>query len=285
MVQLCHMRLAIIATKKTFYSIGRISEEARDSFKEIDIYNWKDLSFFWNKSSLEIRLKQKSLENYSHIITRVSDNYFPQRYILAQECEDKRIYFLNQKMITKLALYNKMTQYYFLQKAGLPIVPTYQAFQFANIKLPFEYPVVVKGIQGKQARQVWKANSQGWLKKYLENQMYHESLVQPFLKSGSDIRIIVIGGKIIASYKRISKKSFKTIKNGEKQTHSPSREESRIAVNAAKALESEYAGVDIMETDTGPAILEVNIDAGFKVLEKISGKNVAKPLVEYIAKK
>jgi ribosomal protein S6--L-glutamate ligase len=112
-------------------------------------------------------------------------------------------------------------------------------------------------------------------------------LVQEFIKEarGSDIRAFVVGGKVVAAMKRQAppgefRSNLHRGGHGEAVKLSPA--ERATAVRAAKAMELNVAGVDMVRSDSGPMVLEVNSSPGLEGIEGVSGVDVADAIVEYI---
>ena len=102
--------------------------------------------------------------------------------------------------------------------------------------------------------------------------------------AGTDIRAFVVGGRVVASMKRQSlDDDFRSNlhKGGEGTAIKLTEEERKMAVKAARAMGLNIAGVDLMRSARGPLVLEVNASPGFGI-EKVTGRDVATPIIEYI---
>ena len=111
-------------------------------------------------------------------------------------------------------------------------------------------------------------------------------LLQEYVKesAGTDIRAFVVGSRVVASMKRQSlDDDFRSNlhKGGEGTSVKLTAEEKRIVVKAAKVMGLHVAGVDLMRSERGPLVLEVNASPGFGI-EKVTGRNVAEKIIEYI---
>jgi len=278
------MRLLLIGKNKKLYSLKRISQEGKSYFKSsIDICSWKDVEFYWKEKKIQIKINNQPLENYTHLLTRIAGKYYRQRYILSQKANDLNIRCFNFQMISKFVFYDKLIQFYFLSQASLPILPTYQFLKIRDIT-QFNFPLILKESEGERAKKVWKCDNQNQLLNQLKKRELAKNFIQPFVPSGFDIRILVIGKKAVGAYKRIALKNFKTTQEGKSVNYLPSSEEKRLAVKAVAALKGEYAGVDLIYHKGKPKILEVNLDAGFKTFEEITKINVAKLIINQLLK-
>ncbi len=272
------MKLAIIGNKKSLYSIKRICQEARENFQVIDIYNWKEVCFHWGENGLQIELGEKPLREYTHLLTRISDGYYNQRTILVRKADELGVKTFNKNLILKLPDYNKLIEYLVLEEAGIPVVPSFQSLK-SNFKSPFDFPVILKATKGNRSKKVWKVNSEKDLSLELKKHRLANVFIQPFIDTGYDLRIFVVGESVVASYKRIATNSFKSAIDGISENYTPTNEEVSLALSASKHLEADCLGVDIIHIGGKPRILEINIDAGFKTLEEITGVSVAKKIV------
>ena len=118
--------------------------------------------------------------------------------------------------------------------------------------------------------------------------LHQDYLIQPFITEaeGVDIRVLVIGGEAVAGMqRRASPGEFRANihKGASGEALNVSDEYSRLATAAAAALELEVAGVDILETDAGPVVLEVNPSPGFEALEAVTGTDIAGSIIRFAA--
>jgi len=148
-----------------------------------------------------------------------------------------------------------------------------------------EFPVVLKLRRGRQGMGVMLAESPQALDFVLKNREDGEGIViQEFVREayGRDIRILVIGGRVVASMMRVSRKGeFRANVHLRAKGHpyEPSKEMKETAVASAKALGLEVAGVDIIMSRDGPCVIEVNSTPGFRELERVTGMNVAREII------
>src|SRR6202008_2989078 len=111
-------------------------------------------------------------------------------------------------------------------------------------------------------------------------------LLQEFVKesAGTDIRAVVVGGKVVASMQRQSlDDDFRSNlhQGGEGKAIKLTDEERKTAIRAAKAMGLAICGVDMMRSERGPLVLEVNSSPGFGI-EKVTGRDVAGKILDYI---
>jgi ribosomal protein S6--L-glutamate ligase len=179
-----------------------------------------------------------------------------------------------------------------LAKAGVGIPKTVFARETADPEDVIEQaggvPLIIKVARGTHGKGVVLAET----KKATEAVMqafYVEGvnfLVQEFIKesAGTDIRAFVVNGKVVASMKRQSlNDDFRSNlhQGGEGSSIKLTEEERKTAQRAAKAMGLAICGVDMMRSERGPLVLEVNSSPGFGI-EKVTNRNVASHILDYI---
>lgn len=151
-------------------------------------------------------------------------------------------------------------------------------------------PMIVKENYGSLGRQVYFVTNKNELLD-LENKLIHvPHIFQQFIASskGKDYRIIVIGGKAVAYMKRENKFSYLSnlATGGKSYVVDLPKTYLDVAEKAARILELDYCGVDLLEGENGEPILsEVNSNAFYEGIEKTTGINVARLYVDYILSK
>ena len=150
-------------------------------------------------------------------------------------------------------------------------------------------PLVVKLLESTQGRGVVLAETGKAAESVIDafRGLDANFIVQDFVKeaSGVDIRCFVIGGKVVAAMKRAAQAGeFRSNlhRGGQASRVRISKEERSAAVKAARALGLSVAGVDMLRSDEGPKVLEVNSSPGLEGIEKSSGKDVAEMIIDHI---
>jgi gamma-F420-2:alpha-L-glutamate ligase len=102
-------------------------------------------------------------------------------------------------------------------------------------------------------------------------------------KKGTDLRVLVIGNTVIGAMQRINENDFRAniALGGHGQKYTVDLELEELAINSARSIGLEIAGVDVLFTDTGYTVLEINSAPGFKGFEEYTKVNVAKSIIEY----
>jgi len=190
---------------------------------------------------------------------------------------------------------DKLRSMQLLAKYGIGIPKTVVSRNTTDIDNLLEQlgdmPVIIKLARGTHGNGVVLAETKKAAKSvlqafYLTNDDGTNILLQEFIKesAGTDIRAFVVGSRVVASMKRQSlDDDFRSNlhKGGEGTIIKLTDEEKKVAVKAARAMGLNIAGVDMMRSNRGPLILEVNASPGFGI-EKITGRNVASAIIEYV---
>ncbi len=151
------------------------------------------------------------------------------------------------------------------------------------------FPVILKvafGAIGKGVFYIPDELSCRPIAEYLAIRDRNPVIVQEFIKEAaqSDLRAFVVGGKIIAAMERHAPNGdvrSNTSNGGRGMSLELTKEEHDLALQVTKLFELEIAGVDLIRSDRGPLVLEINANPGFKELEQVSGIDVAGAIVEY----
>jgi len=178
-----------------------------------------------------------------------------------------------------------------LTVAGLPVPPTLAGADpealAAEAVLHLGLPAVVKQRRSRMGVGVIRCATRDHLEAVLDSlwRVGDEVVVQRWLAGGEQsLRLLVIGGAVVAAARFSAAEGewrSNSARGGSAEAHDASPDEERLAVAAAAALGLGHCGVDLVEGDTGPVILEINPTPGFLRLEEATGVDVARALVEH----
>ena len=150
-------------------------------------------------------------------------------------------------------------------------------------------PVVVKVTQGTQGQGVFLRHTLHETRNLVQGLLVTGKavLIQPYISEshGKDIRALVVGGKVVACMRRKARgREFRSNYhlNGTVEKVEITDEYSEVACRAARVLGLNVAGVDLLEGNDGPLVLEVNSSPGLEGIEKASGVKVAGAIIEYV---
>ncbi len=182
-----------------------------------------------------------------------------------------------------------------LAQHGLPIPPSLTvgsaAFLENAVAEMGDYPFILKPFYGTHGRGLMLLDTPTSLTSAVDAlcDLHHDYVIQSFIKEagGVDIRVLVVGGEAIAAMKRSAppgefRANIHKGASGEAVTLP--EEYTRLAIKATTALELEIAGVDLLETNKGPIVLEVNPSPGFEELQSVTGIDIAAAIIEFATK-
>lgn len=236
-----------------------------DNFTEYDL---PDFVIFWDKDIyLAQRLGKAGIPLYNSA---------------------KSIELCDNKILTALALANKVAM-----PATIIAPKTFDGVGYNNdafIRRATEvlgFPVIVKEAYGSFGQQVYLARTLDEVKKIIKKINYKDCLFQQYIaqSSGRDIRINVVGGKVVAAMLRYNDNDFRSnITNGGKmQAVTPTKEQAEIAIRACRILGLDFAGVDVLFGKDGkPYVCEVNSNVHFKSTYDCTGIDMSELILRYI---
>ena len=269
-------------------------EKLIEAFKELNV----DLIHKTNNELLVYVDKyavagQKELENFDFIIYLDKDKYISlmlSKLHLKLFNSHESIDICDDKMLTHIILSNNGIK--MPKTISYPLCYEYNGdlSYLENIKRELKYPFILKENYGSLGQQVYLINNDQELLD-LENKLrYKPHLYQEYISEskGVDYRLILIGGEIVASMKRINENSFKAnvAQGGKGFNYEPSEEMKKIAKISSMILGLDYCAIDfVIDKDNNPILIEVNSNAYFTEIEKVTGVNIAKLYANYIYKK
>ncbi len=287
------MRIGILSRGPRLYSTSRLAETAREMGHEVRILN--PLNCFMNINSVDNEVHYNDDEvHVDAVIPRIGASITFYGTAVVRQFEMSGVYALNGSLaITRARDKLRAHQILSRKKLGMPITGFAHSTRNTQdlIKIVGGAPVVIKLLQGAQGKGVILAETKKAAESVIEafRGLDAHFLIQEYIKEagGADIRCLVIGDKVVATMMRKAQDGdFRSnLHSGgiaEKIKITP--EERKSAVNAAKAMGLDIAGVDLIRSDRGPLILEVNSSPGLEGIERTSGKDIAKLIIQHLEK-
>lgn len=288
------MKIAILSNGNGNYSTKRLVEEAKNRGHEVKVIKYRDCYASIEQNNPTVSYRGEDLGKYDAIIPRIASNMTRYGTAIVRQLEMQGIYTTSSSIAISRSR-DKLRSMQLLAKAGVGIPKTVVSRNSADIDNLLDklggMPVIIKLARGTHGNGVVLAETKKAAKSvlqafYLTNEDGTNILLQEFVKesAGTDIRAFVVGGRVVASMKRQSlDDDFRSNlhKGGEGKVIKLTDEERKMAIKAAKAMGLNVAGVDMMRSDRGPLILEVNASPGFGI-EKVTGRDVATPIIEYV---
>ncbi len=288
------MRIAILSNGPGNYSTKRLKEEAIKRGHEVKIIKYRDCYASIEKNNQTVSYKGEDLGSFDAIIPRIAAHMTRYGTAIVRQLEMQGVYTVSSSLAINRSR-DKLRSMQLLAKAGVGVPKTVFSRNSADIDDLIDKiggtPVIIKLARGTHGNGVVLAETKKAAKSvlqafYLTNEDGTNVLLQEYVEesAGTDIRAFVVGGRVVASMKRQSlDDDFRSNlhKGGEGKVIKLTEEERKMAIKAAKAMGLNVAGVDMMRSERGPLILEVNASPGFGI-EKVTGRDVATPIIEYV---
>lgn len=288
------MNIAILSNGPGNYSTKRLKEEAKARGHNVRVVKHKECYASIEKSNPYVTYRGEDLRNVDVIIPRIGSNMTRYGTAIVRQFEMQGVY-TTAASIAITRSRDKLRSLQLLARTGVGIPKTVFSRNTADIDDLIEeiggMPVIIKLARGTHGNGVVLAETKKAAKSvlqafYLHNEDGTNILLQEFVKesAGEDIRAFVVGGRVVASMKRQSlDDDFRSNlhQGGEGMAIKLTDEEKKTAVKAAKAMGLPICGVDMMRSERGPLVLEVNSSPGFGI-EKVTGRNVAAKVIDYV---
>lgn len=288
------MKIAILSNGNGNYSTKRLKEEAELRGHDVRIVKYRDCYASIERNNPVVKYKGENIGKFDAIIPRIASNMTRYGTAIVRQLEMEGVFTLSSSIAINRSR-DKLRSLQLLARTGVGIPKTVFSRNTADIDALLDsigsLPVIIKLARGTHGNGVVLAETKKAAKSvlqafYLQNEDGTNILLQEFVKesAGTDIRAFVVGGRVVASMKRQSlDDDFRSNlhKGGEGTTIKLTDEEKKAAIKAAKSMGLNVAGVDLMRSERGPLILEVNASPGFGI-EKVTGRNVAGAIIEYV---
>ncbi|MEM6696444.1 MAG: 30S ribosomal protein S6--L-glutamate ligase [Pseudomonadota bacterium] len=288
------MKIALLARNANLYSHKRLVEAAEARGHEIDIIN--TLRCYMNIASRrpEIYYNGERLQGYDAVIPRIGASVTFYGLAVLRQFEMMGVYPLNESVgIGRSRDKLRSMQLLARDGVGLPVTTfAHDPKQTEEVlDLAGGAPLVIKLLEGTQGLGVVLADTKRSAKSVIEAFRATDTniLIQEFIKEagGTDIRAIVIGGRVIAAMKRTGAEGeFRSNlhRGGSAEVIRLSPEERSTAVRAARSMGLNACGVDMLRANHGAVVMEVNSSPGLEGVEKATGLDVAGKMIEFLEK-
>jgi len=288
------MKIAIISRNPKLYSTSRMVEEAEAKGHEVRVID--PLLCYMTIASQRptIHYKGEELIGVDAIIPRIGASITFYGTAVVRQFEMMNVYSVNESVAISRSR-DKLRSLQLLARKGigLPVTGFAHSTKYTNdlIELAGGAPLVIKLLEGTQGIGVVLAETDKASESVIEafRGLKQNILVQEFIKEagGADIRCFIIGDKVVAAMKRQGAEGeFRSNlhRGGNASIVRLTPEERLTAVRAAKIMGLNVAGVDLLRSNHGPVIMEVNSSPGLEGIEKATEKNVAGMIIDFIEK-
>jgi len=288
------MKIAVLSRNRNLYSTRRLTEAAEARGHEVKVIDVLRCYMNIVSRNPSVHLEGAKLEDFDAVIPRIGASVTSYGTSVLRQFEVMGVYTLIESVALARSR-DKLRSLQLLSRKGIGMPVT----GFANkpgdtkdlVKMVGGAPLVIKLLEGTQGIGVVLAETSKAAESVIEAFMGLKAaiLVQEFIEEagGSDIRCLVVGGKVVAAMRRQAPEGeFRSNlhRGGSASLVKISPEERQTAVSAAKILGLSVAGVDLLRSDRGPLVMEVNSSPGLEGIEAASGKDVANIIIEHLEK-
>lgn len=286
------MNIVILSRNSNLYSTARLIEEGQNRGHDIEVIDPLKCDLVIEKEKPSIYYKDRYLDYVDAIIPRIGASVTFFGCAVVRQFEMMNVF----TSVTSDAIIrsrDKLRSFQRLSKAGIGMPKTVFTNYSRDIEKVLSHvggaPVIIKLLEGTQGLGVVLAETKNAAESVLEafNGLQARALVQEFIAEakGADIRALVVDGHVVGAMRRQGKEGeFRSNlhRGGKAEIIKLSEAEIKVAMKAARALKLPVCGVDMLQSQRGPLLLEVNSTPGLEGIETATGKNIAKSIITYI---
>ena len=286
------MNIAILSRNKNLYSTNRLFNAGTKRGHRINIIDYLRCYINIGENQTAIYYDGKKLGRYDAVLPRIGASQTSYGTAIVRQFEMIGDFVINKSDAIKSSR-DKLRSLQVLAKHGIDMPITGYASHTMDIHDVIEKvgktPLIMKLLQGTQGNGMVLAETMKAAESVMNafKQVDADILIQEFIKesSGVDIRVIVVGKKVVAAMQRVAPEGeFRSnVHRGAATKHiNLTQEEEEIAIKSTKVLGLSVAGVDLMRSKRGPLVLEVNSSPGLQGIELLTGADVAGEIISFI---
>ncbi|MDX1397908.1 MAG: 30S ribosomal protein S6--L-glutamate ligase [Oceanospirillum sp.] len=286
------MKIGILSRNGKLYSTRRLVEACENRGHEVKVIDTLKCYMDITSSSPAVWYHGEKLEGFDAIIPRIGASVTQYGLSVIRQFEMMGAYTLTESIALGRSR-DKLRSLQLLSRKGVGMPKTGFAHSVDNTKELIDLvggaPLVIKLTEGTQGKGVVLAETRKAAESVIDafRELEADILVQEFIKEagGSDVRCLVIGKKVVAAMERTAAEGeFRSNlhRGGTAQLTKLTPAERATAVKAAQCMGLNVAGVDLLRSNRGPLVMEVNSSPGLEGIEKSTQKDVATLIVEFI---
>ncbi|MBT2160407.1 RimK family alpha-L-glutamate ligase [Zobellia barbeyronii] len=287
------MNIGLLSVSMNVYSTQRIADEAKKLGHNIEWVDHTKCSIKIGTNKPEVIFKQENiLDVFDAIIPRIGTKVTRHGASVVKQFEMNQV-FSTAKSGSISKARNKAKTLQLMSNWGIPIPETLFSIDPDDIEQQIDLlggaPLIIKIQEGTHGLGVILAETKKSAKSIIDTfyKMDTNILLQEFIEesNGEDIRVFVIGDKVVASMKRTSgNDEFRSNvhRGGSTAAVKLTSKEEFMAINAAKHIGLGVAGVDLIRSKKGPLLIEINASPGLQGIEAATGVNVAKKIIQFV---
>ncbi len=291
------MKIGILSRNANLYSTKRLVEAAKERAHEVSVVDVLRCYMNITSSNPEVYYKRKGVKEalkFDAVIPRIGASVTTYGTAVLRQFEVGNAYSVNESLAISRSR-DKLRAHQLLARKhiGMPITGYANRADATEDLIEFVggAPLIVKVLSSTQGKGVLLAETDKAAESLINafRDLDTDFLVQEFIKEagGADIRCFVVGGKVVAAMKRQGAEGeFRSNlhRGGSATLVKLTPDERKTAVKAAQIMGLNVAGVDILRSNRGPVVMEVNSSPGLEGIEKATGKDVAGIIIDFIEK-
>lgn len=288
------MNIGILSLGPKLYSTKRLKEAAEKRGHKAEVINYLKCYVNITSHKPSVHYKDRTLNEFDAVIPRIGASNTFYGTAIVRQFEMMGVYPLNESVAISRSR-DKLRSLQILAKkgVGLPITGFAHSTDDTEdiIKMVGGAPLVIKLLEGTQGKGVVLAETDKAAESVIGAFMELDAhiMAQEFIKEagGADIRCFVIDDKVVATMMRQGKEGeFRSNlhRGGSAKVIKITPEERSTAVRSAKAMGLNLAGVDLLRSNHGPVVMEVNSSPGLEGIEAAPGINVADKIIQFMEK-
>jgi ribosomal protein S6--L-glutamate ligase len=288
------MNIVILSRDTKLYSTKRLVEACEVRGHSVRVLDHLKCNLVIEKKHPKVIYKGEELTDVHAIIPRIGASVTFYGTAVVRQFEMMHVFSAVESQALVRSR-DKLRSMQILSRAGLGMPKTVFTNYSKDVDKILEEvggtPVIIKLLEGTQGLGVVLAENDKAAISVIEafNGLKARVIVQEFIREakGADIRAFVVDGHVVGAMKRQAKEGeFRSNlhRGGTAEVIELTHEEELIAIKAANALKLGIAGVDMLRSDRGPLIIEVNSSPGLEGIERATGKDIAQQIVKYIEK-
>lgn len=286
------MRLLILSRNPALYSTNSIAIAARRKGHHVRIIDHYNCDLVIDRYSHEVLVNGELIKGYDAIIPRIGSSVTNYGARVIRHFESLGIY-TTLKADALLKSRDKLLCLQLLAAEFIPVPNTIISNQYDNLfhlsQKVGDFPLILKMLQGTHGLGVIKADNYSTAESIIEAfvKSKQKVILQEFIKesNGQDVRAFIVGGEVVAAMTRQAQEGeFRSNlhRGGIGRKIKLSDEENLIALKAAKTLGLSIAGVDLIRSNRGPLVMEVNASPGLEGIESMTKVNIAKKIIQFV---
>jgi ribosomal protein S6--L-glutamate ligase len=287
------MKLAILSCGPNSYSTRRFREAAVKRDHQVKVLNTLKFAIDLQQGAPDLYYRQRQLTHYDAVLPRIGASITYYGTAVVRQFQEMDIFCANPAHGI-VSSRDKLRSLQILSRHHIGIPQTTFVRDKKDVLPAIERvggaPVIIKLIEGTQGIGVLLAESTKAAESIVEllQSQKQNVLIQKFVaeSKGKDIRAFVVGDRVVAAMRRVAQgQEFRSNvhRGGVAEPVELSDEYAETAVRAAQITGLRVAGVDMLESNTGPQIMEVNSSPGLEGIEKCTGLDIAGAVIDYIA--